>query len=395
MDVTLSTKDHRAALDAATDALPRRSGILPSLLLVRIEAHADGRITYQGTDLDFAIEAEAHGEVRTPGSLCLPGAQLAGIARESDPEGRTRLRADGAACRVEAGSSRFRLAASPASEYVGGPPAPAEAGVEVSGDVLRAMASRVARTTAREESGGALCGVLVETTPSSLRMVATNGRQLALAEAPAPGFPAGLQRVVPPQLLAAAERHLKGRGAVALSLGAASVRLCAAGLALTGRTLAGTYPNYAQVLPKKPTTVIQLPTAALRQAVRRIATVARAAEYRAVVLCAEGGGLRMWTRKADVGTAHEALDAAVLGDAVTVAFNATMMEDVLDSITADEVRLRVHGPEGGILADGRGDDPVRSLWLVMPVAPGSIDCTEPEAPREAEGAPAAPVARAA
>lgn len=393
MDFTLSTKEHRAAVDAAADALPRRTGILPALTLVRIDAHADGRITYQGTDLEFAIKAEVRGEVRTPGSLCLPGSQLAHIARQSDQDGQTRIQAAGAtAGLIEAGRSRFRLAALPADDYVGGPDPAVERPVTVSGDVLRVMAGRVAWVASKEESRGSLCGVLLETTATSLRMVATNGKQLALSEAPLVGLTPGIRRVVPPQLLATAERLLKGRGPVEVSLGESTVGLRVAGLALSARTLAGSYPDYGKVLPKQPTTYVQLPTVTLLQAVRRMATVARAHDYKAIIVRAEGRTLRLWTRTPDVGTAHDVVEAAILESPVTVAFNAGMMEDVLASVAAEEVRVRIHGSKGGILIDGRGDDPIRSLWLVMPVSLDSLDCTEPD---EASEPAAEPLATAA
>lgn len=392
MDFTLSTKEHRAAVDAAADALPRRTGILPALTLVRIDARADGRITYQGTDLEFAIEAEVRGEVRTPGSLCLPGNQLADIAGESDPDGQTRIHADGTTGLIETGRSRFRIAASPAADYVGGPDPAGAPPVTLSSDVLRAMAGRVAWVASKEESRGSLCGVLLETTATSLRMVATNGKQLALSEAPLAGLTPGIRRVVPPQLLATAERLLKGRGPVEVSLGESTVGLRVAGLALSARTLAGSYPDYGRVLPKKPTTYVQLPTASLLQAVRRMATVARAHDYKAIIARAEGRSLRLWTRTPDVGTAHDVVEAAILESPATVAFNAGMMEDVLASVAAEEVRVRIHGSKGGILIDGRGDDPIRSLWLVMPVSLDSLDCTEPEEAREPAAEPLAAAA---
>lgn len=398
MDFTIPTKEHLAAVEAASGALPKRSGILPALTLVHIEAEEGGRITYRGTDLEFSIQAETHGAVASAGGFCLPGKQLAAIAGESDKNGSTRIFLDGTQGVIEAGyepvqglprrkPATFRLSAAPSTDYVGGPHPATEAPVTISGDLLRAMASRVAWVASREESKGTLCGVLIETTPTALRLVATNGHQLALSEAALPGLTPGIQRVVPPQLLATAERLFKGRGPVEVSLGENSVGLRVAGLALTATTLAGAYPKYANVLPKNPTTILQLPTATLLQIVRRMATVAETHQYKAIIARAEGRSLRVWTRTPDVGTAHDEVEAAILNDPVTTAFNAAMMADVLSAVSAEEVRVRFHGPRGGILIDGRGDDPIRSLWLVMPVSMDSLDCTEPERAEAAEPEP--------
>jgi DNA polymerase-3 subunit beta len=396
MDYRIDTKTHRAAIDTAADALPRRDGILPALTLVQIEAREDGTVTYRGTDLDFSIEVTMPCEVSVPGSTCLPGRQLAEIARASDPAGKTRIYLADSAGAIEAGNSRFRLAAAPADDYVGGPASLPAGGSDatVPSDVLGAMAGRVAWLTAKEEARGILCGVLLETTATSLRMVATNGRQVGITDAPVAGLPADVRCTVPPQLLAAAERHFKGRGPVSVAFGDTTVSLKVEGLALTGRTLAGTYPDYAKILPRAPGAIVQVPTARLAQAVRRTATVARSQPNEAVVLRAENRTLRLWTNTPDVGSAHDQVEATILGDPVTLAFNAAMMADVLDAVSAEEVRIRLHGPRGGILLDGRGDDPIRSLWLVMPVSLESVDCTEPETSAEV-AAEAAPLAAAA
>lgn len=393
MDFTIPTKELRAAVEAASEALPRRSGVLPSLTLVRMEAHDDGHVTFQGTDLQFSIQTEVRCKVDAPGSICLAGRHLADIAGECDRNGQTRIRVDGTQGVIEAGyepqegvrrkPAVFRLPASPADDYVGGPLPATETPITIAGDTLRTMASRVAWVAAKEESKGPLCGVLIETTEKVLRFVASNGHQFAVSETQVPDLAPGVKRVVPPQLLATAERLLKGRGPVEVSLGDTSVALRVAGLTLTATTLAGGYPPYAKVLPKSPSTVLSLATNTLLQTVRRMAIIAESHPYKAVIARAEGHALRLWTRTPDDGTGCDEVEATVLEEPVTVAFNAAMMEDVLSSVAADEIRVRLHGPRGGILIDGRGEDPIRSLWLVMPVAQESLDVTEPEQPQAA------------
>lgn len=382
MDVTIPTNDYHTAVEAAADAL-RKPAVLPALTLVRVEAHPDGKITFECTDGAFGIRAETRGEVRVPGILCLPGAELAEIAAESDRGSETVIRAEGGAGIVEAGRSRYRLSAAPSDQYLGNPDPTGGECFTLPGDALRTMAADVHWLTSKDEKHGALCGVLIQTTETVVRFVASNTKQLALSETEVRGFTAGLSRVVPPQLLVKAERLLKGRGPVELSLAESAVGLRAAGLTLTARTLGDDYPPFANILPRNPTTTIVGPTSALLQAVRRVAAVARGHEFKAILAHAENGEIRMWSRAPDVGTAKTSVEAIVGGTGVTVAFNALMMEDVLASVRSEDARIRFHGPNGVMLIDGRGTtDPVRTLWLVAAVAQESLDCTEP--PDEAD-----------
>jgi DNA polymerase-3 subunit beta len=391
MDVTFPNKAYRAAVEAAADALPRRFGVIPALTLMRIEAHPDGRVTFEGTSIEFGVRAETKGEVRSAGSICLPGIQLADIAAECDPNGHTVLRTEGTSCVIEAGRSRYRLDGVVATEYLGNPD-PGTNGVSMPGEVLRTMAARVAWLASKEETHGSLCGVLMETTQAGIRLVASNTRQLAMSETAVAGFEPNLRRVVPPQLLAKAEQLLKGRGPIEVSIGGSTVGLRTADITLTARTLGADYPLYQEVLPRNPSVTVGLPTAEILRSVRCMVPVARSHPFKAMLIGTGDGHLRLWTKAPDVGTARDRVDAVVSGAAHKVAVHAELLADVLATVAADDVRIRFHGPNRGILIDGRGTDAVRSLWMVMPVSQEAIDTSEPA---EDEPETAAPVAAAA
>jgi len=378
MDLTVPTKDLRPAIIAAADAVPRKTNVLPALTMVRIDAREDGVITIQGTDLELSILAEVRGTVTKAGEVCVPAQQLAEIAKETDDEN-TRIHVMKKGVAVVAGRSRFQLASMPATDYVGAVPAPEDVSMTVPADVLCTLASRVGGIAARDSSRGTLCGVLIESTGAALRMVATNEHQLALSEATLPDLPPATQRVVPPHLLAAAVKHLKDRGPVRVSFGGSSLSLQVASLTIRGQTVAGDYPKYADALPKMPTVVAHLPTAALLPAVRRIATVATARELKAIICRIESDTVRLWTRTPDLGSALDTINATVQGGPLTIACNVSMLVDTLARVSAEEVRVRFHGASSGILVDGRGDDPIRSLWMLMPLELEGLDLSEPEA----------------
>lgn len=368
MDFTLPTKDHRAAIDAAAEALPAKVGALPSLAFVRIEARADGTITYSGTDLDFGIGVEVVGTVTRPGAVCLPGAKLAEIAKNSDPESTTRINASAEIATIEAGTSRFRLHGGAADLYAGGPQASWDAPLLMPIEILAEMADHVAWAASTDPARPVLNGVLIETNKGNVRMVATDGKQLALSEVSLTGATGEHARISPPRLLEAAAKLLKGHGPVEIALTDRTIAFRAAGITLAAHTLEGPYANYKAVLPKSATRTAHVPTSALRRAVLRVGTIAKGIKHKPIAADIGDGKIRLWTESPDLGLGSDHLVAQTTGDPIRIAFNADVVDRVLQHVPTEETRLRLSEADKAILVDGRGGkSPVRSLWIAMPV----------------------------
>lgn len=368
MDFTIANSEHTAAVQAAASVLPTRT-TLPSLSTLHIQAHADGRITYRGTDLDTAVEVTLAGDVKTPGAVCLHGKTLMEIARETEngeiqvtatPEGHAQIKAKNTRYRLE-GISPETFGAAPAVRWT--------APVQLEAALFAALAEPVAWAASKEDNKPALQGVYLHRVGKALRAVATNGHQLALAEIPLPALPEGDGWILRPEALLTAAKLMASRGPVEISLEETTVGIRAAGIQMTTRLLEGPYVDYRRVLPQQATTTAVLPTAELVRAIRQVAPVASDHKNHTTALNAGGGQIALWTEASSVGKAQNAVAATVEGDDITIGINAALLAQVLKHTAGDDVRLRFAGAQRPILIDARGaGGAVRSLYLVSPLS---------------------------
>jgi DNA polymerase-3 subunit beta len=173
-----------------------------------------------------------------------------------------------------------------------------------------------------------------------------------------------LEAIVPARALAELARI--GQGATADDIGVGvlenQVVFDVEGIWLTARRIDGQFPNFRQLRPEGFEAEIHVAREELLDAVRRVSVMAqRNAPLR---LRFEEGTLTIQTQAQDVGEATESLPVAYTGDPMEIGFNPDFLREGLESISEDEVRLRLITPLRPGLISGAGED----FWyLIMPI----------------------------
>jgi DNA polymerase-3 subunit beta len=200
---------------------------------------------------------------------------------------------------------------------------------------------------------------------TGLVMAATDSYRLAVKETPL-DHAAGreLEAIVPAKALAELARI--GQAATIEEIGVGvqenQVVFDIDGIWLTARRIDGQFPNFRQLRPDSFEAEIHIPRGELLDAVRRVSVMAqRNAPLR---LRFEEGALTIQAQAQDVGEATESLPIAYGGDPMEIGFNPDFLREGLESISEDEVRLRLITPLRPGLISGAGED----FWyLIMPI----------------------------
>jgi len=131
---------------------------------------------------------------------------------------------------------------------------------------------------------------------------------------------------------------------------------------LTTRRIDGQFPNYKQLLPEAFEHDVTLPRAELLDIVRRVGVVVQRTSP--IQLRFSEGELNVFAQTQDVGEARESLPAQFSGEPLHIGFNAEFLREGIESISADEVRLRLISPLRPAVIEGGPDDPT---YLIMPI----------------------------
>jgi DNA polymerase-3 subunit beta len=365
--ITFSRTDLLGQLQLVARATAVRSAI-QALAGVLVTAD-DGSVRLAATDTEIGLRSQVDGAVEQGGSVLVPGRLLVEILRALDRDEVTLSSTDGAEIEVTSGQARFVVRSLAAQDFPQLPAPPGDDAIAIPAPVFARTVERVARAASRDETRPVLTGILVSAEQKTLRMVATDSYRLSVKETPLESeVSSPFEANVPARALQELTRVVADRSAetVAAAMQDNQIVFGIDGVVLSSRMIDGQFPNYRQLLPESYEHEIQLSRAEVSAIVRRVSLMAqRNAPLR---LAFENGTLAVSAQTPDVGEASESMPVNYQSDRLEIGFNPQFLQDGLDGVEGDELRLRLISPlRPGLIdaADGDGED--KFLYLIMPV----------------------------
>jgi DNA polymerase-3 subunit beta len=192
---------------------------------------------------------------------------------------------------------------------------------------------------AREETRYAINGVLLDASAGTVRMVATDGRRLAISYA-ATETKAEFKVVVPLRALNTLARALSegSKETLRIEVGDKQAVFATGKAQLVSQLLETRFPDYEGVLPKSADTTVEISRAVLEGALRRSAILC-SAEMRMVRFEIGEQSLRMTADSSTRGRADVSIDAVVKGSGGSINFNPDYILEALRVCQLDTVRL--------------------------------------------------------
>lgn len=348
--------------------LPARPAV-PVLAGLLMEVEGD-ELTLSGFDYEVSAQGRLEVTGAEPGRALVSGRLLAEIAR-SLPAQPAEIATEGTRVTLTCGSARFTLPTLPVDEYPALPQMPTASGT-IGSDVFAAAVSSVAIAAGRDDTLPVLTGVRVEIDGNRITLAATDRYRLAVRELRWTPEQAGVTAtaLVPARTLAESARSLTGGAEVVMALatggtGEGMIGFEGGRRRTTTRLLDGEFPKYRSLLPASSPATATMSTAALIEAVKRVALVApRNAPVRMGFSPADG--LVLEAGGPDEAQASEGLEATYEGEAMTIAFNPGYLLDGLGAIDSDVARLAFSVPSKPAVLTGK--DPAGDYrYLIMPI----------------------------
>ena len=313
-----------------------------------------------GTDLDVTVKTQLEVEVMEEGRAVIPGKYLSEAVRKM-PAGQVTIGVSDTDIVIEGNGPKFTLRPLTVDDFPTQEEIVAD-GVEVDGEELTDAINQVTIAASGDGARPILTGVLFETSDEGLRMVATDSYRLAKRDLPGVGLegsglvPArGLREL--PRTIGAAKvtAQLKEREAVFTS-DRGSLRL---------RLIDGNFPKYQSLLPESYPNQVILDREELLDALGRVTLVAE--DHIPVKLRLMEGGVEVAVSRQDVGAETEHLSGEYSGsdEEVSIAFNPRYLQDGVNAIDGDKVRIQVIDSFKPSVIDHGTDG--EFLYLLMPV----------------------------
>jgi DNA polymerase-3 subunit beta len=341
---------------------------------VRLIADKQG-LRCLATDYELGVRLIVAGaEIDDKGEVVVPVTRLVGILRESDAA-TVELVSDGAHLKVNVPGAEYHINGAAPDEFPEVPEPDPTDGIEIDAPTLRDMIKRTQFAAATERSRYTLNGVRWEGIKGGLRLVATDGRRLALIDHQTGGT--GHAKAVPPAIVplkatAVLEKVLAGAGDATVVCKVVDNRVVvAAGDTLfSALLLEGQYPEYSGVIREPGDHPAPVDPQALLRAVRQ-ATPLADHETRAIQVTFRKGAAVFEANSAGAGggTAKVEIPLPYKGPKVKIAFDPAFLSDALRALGGHDATLDVAGPSAAAVL--RTDDGYTNVIMPITLADGA------------------------
>ncbi|HYC77948.1 MAG TPA: DNA polymerase III subunit beta [Planctomycetota bacterium] len=337
--------------------------IKPILQNLRMVVGPEGALLL-ATDLEVALRYRVPLDVvEEGGDVVIPVGRVQGILRESTAD-RIVFTSDDRNVQIVAGNGRFRIQGEDPEEFPVIPAFEDQKALAIPREAFRAMVRKTHFAAARERSRFAFNGVRLQVDGDEVRMIATDGKRMAVKMTPVDNpekIAAG--HIIPTKGLLTFEKVVTDDDPVVrVSVDDRQVMIKTQRAEVSSRLVEGAFPRYETVIPKETPLSASFPRETLLRAMRQ-AKLLTNEESRSVRLSFDDGKMVISARAMDVGDARVELETTVEGTPVETAFNPDFMIEGLSAMDGDKVVLRISGRDTPALLDGEKD----YQYVVMPV----------------------------
>ncbi|MBI5577418.1 MAG: DNA polymerase III subunit beta [Deltaproteobacteria bacterium] len=328
--------------------------------------------TFVASDLEIVVRCVQPVEAKDTGSVAVPAKKFFDIAKVL-PKGQVSIAGKEGNCMdISAGRGHFRLAGLPSTEFPEMPEKPKAAAVPVDSEVFRKSVDRVAPFTSMDETRYHMAGILLEKQDAEekklLRMVATDGHRLALADGDVPNIDALLgerQALVPKKGLMEIRKLAEGGpGSISLSMSEKFLYAGKGDTELWVRLLDAEFPPYRQVMPKDNQMVARIPREEFTEALRRVLVMAPE-KVHSVKLSFSGKQLEMSTAGPEHGEASDLLGVDYSGPPLKIGFNGKYLLDAFAGISEQTAKMEMKDEVSQVIV--RPDEDKGFLAIIMPM----------------------------
>ncbi len=336
---------------------------LPVLANILLKTEG-GRLRLTTTDLEVGLTTWIRAKIDTEGAFTVPARLLVDFVSNNTDDQLT-LELKGETLSIRSEHHQVTMNGIPESEF---PLIPAVTGATeftLPVATVRELVSQTLFAAATDDTRPVLAGVLFAATDATLTVAATDSYRLAERKVALPTpVTTPFRRIVPHRSLAELQRMLPAEGEVSFAFMENQVQLTVVDRELVSRLIDGNFPDYQQIIPKKPVTTTIVNRSALIDAVRLASFFARDSSNH-VKAAVSTTTMTILAVSAQLGQSQSTISVESTGEPLEIAYNAKFLLDVLQVMAGETLSIEFSGP----VAPSLLTDPTipAAQFIVMPL----------------------------
>ncbi len=337
MKIIVEASELSNKISIVSKTVPSKT-IKPIMACILFDVSQNGTYLH-ATDLETGVKARLECEPDTEGKFAVDAKILYEIVKTLPTEGKIQLNLSSNLLSLECGRSKFRVPTMDPSEF---PEVSLPSGgyaLNIEAKTLSEMIERVIFCAAKDEFMRNLNGVFWEIGNGFLRLVASDGFRLALAEERL-SAQSESSFLISLKSMKELESILSNCSETTITIQYDGKRLSLStpNIETVMRVVEIEFPDYKKVLPKAFKSKVILPKNDLIEALRRTMVIAKRGSESVKVEVSEDT-LSLSSRSPDSGEMNEEIPARKEGEDIVAAFNPIFLMEALRHIHTDEVEF--------------------------------------------------------
>lgn len=315
---------------------------LPILSNILLEAK-DNILKLNATDLDIGISCEIPVNIVEEGAITVPAKRFSDIVKEL-PSGEVSINAKkNYQIDIEGVNCRFKLNGLPMEEFPKFPEFKDKEVIQIDQAEFKEVLRLTSFAVSHEESRYVFNGVLMEIDEKEIKVVATDGRRLAMMKNPIVNtIKKEMSVIIPIKAVHELMKNLKDEGVVSIVFGNNQVLFDISGILIATRIIEGEFPNYKQVIPKQIETKAKVETKEVLSAIRR-ANLLATPDFQAIKFELFNNKMVISKTTPDVGESREEIMMDYTGPELVVGFNPVFLIEFLKNINEENINMEFLG----------------------------------------------------
>lgn len=370
MKFIISTQEFNYLINKVQNVIPAKPTI-PILTNFLIEASND-ELILTASDLTVSIRCHTEARIAEEGATTLPVKKLAQLARELTTVNIEVSSNSNEVTTIVAGSSRFKLNGMGKDEFPHLPDLSGSSSFTIKQKDLKELLYNTAFAVSKEDNRYVLTGVLMHIANALVTFVGTDGKRLALAQAPIeidPNF--SNHSIIPIKAVDEMLKNLSDDDSEAkVSLLSDKIGLEVGQTLIVSKLLTGDYPDYSRVIPERSEIFITLHREELMSLLRQISLFI-VDQTRSVRFIFDNGELKLIANSRDIGEGDVVMPVNYHGPKLEAAFNPGYFLDILRHCKEETVNMGlIDSYNPGIIVDGDKQcqlGQASPLFVIMPM----------------------------
>jgi len=364
MKTIIKREDLLAPLQQVIGAVERRQ-TLPILGNVLLKS-TGGDLTLTATDLEIEMVATVNAESMEDFQTTIPARKLLDICKALPDGSVINFNIEENRVALTSARSRFSLATLAAQDFPGLDEIEVQHSFTIPQNKLKGLFDKTSFAMAQQDVRYYLNGILMEISPTQVKLVATDGHRLALSHSQLDsGVGEERQIIIPRKAVLELSRLLDSSDSAAnCELSQNHFRVETASLIFTTKLIDGKFPDYQRVIPVDGNKIMRVEREMLKKAMSRIAILSNE-KYRGIRLTFSSANLSIQANNPDQEEAEEELQVDYNEGDMEIGFNVTYLIDVLNVLGSEKVQVKLKDSNSSAIISDSEDE--SSLYVVMPM----------------------------